>query len=568
MSKSVNLLARTGEEIVCVGRCHPGEGRLLRKNGFAEWSNDHGGLMLNLSGSSGLAEAGDGDGVSVIDTSDAPIPPELLESLSDLVNSRLADPSTLISVMDDTDPDPDTVQVRAMTGGWNPAQSFTVGDDGNPVPAPHRVEEITCKTVREWFEHVAEGRRSGHTLYPCDDPMARQFGFVVDELNVAYKVSLFRSRSLTDSDVVPLAEFGLDLAKVQQLMRTELGHYMLLGCTDLTFARSTVQAEAMKVLSEDAEALPSPMHGALPGYTPLQITPDELESLVDEATTGTDWFAGALARSVARDHGIIPMDSTAAEVYEPPAPDAKMGEAAFPATSEDWLLECGSPQGWFPYDEPLCVDNRFTFCLDGPKENFSSLPRIPAIATEIDDPEGSEDTLLVFRADRTLGIVLPVAGHLTWDQKAAATGLTDRNRDAKGALKTVLHRSGFLHGSKLKVVPWPVQPATPKGWSKFTYPGDFDRIPLYDGEGKKIDRAFDGLFRRVRGGLWIIPQGGNPFFAPSQNVWTLAGVQGGPDGSRVTGYVVPDGASFDDQGVPVTEAVEAAQKALSSPAEG
>lgn len=525
MSKSVKLLARAGEEVVCVGRCHPGEARILRKNGFAEWSNDHGGLVLNLSAP---ADTGVGEGHE---------PWAKLKAFLDAQNAKPTDPKGFPVI----DTDPRTLsEIRATIGMWSPAESFTVDDEGNPVRVTSEVEQIMCKTAAEWFGHIADGRRVGHTLYPCDDPKARQLGFVDHEEDKAYMVSIFRVSGMSDEDLAPMVEFGLTPADVRQLMRTEVGHHKLLGCGDLTFARGDLFAEM----------LPSKM-GDIPTHKGPQITEDELDGLIGAAQSGKDWFSEVLAVAVAREKGLdVPLD---------PEHETMYADDDFVGTSEEFLAACGNPDGWVAFDHTLWRDNRFTFSRP-PEEDFTALPRLPAIGSETED-----GVWIVFRGDWSIGVTIKTEDHLVWDQRCSVRLQVRHHgpsgfRDAKHALRTALHRSDL--GKLLRTVPFPAPAKTPPGWSSFAYPKDFDRVPLFDPEGNPIKTLSGGLFRRVRGGVWIIPQGGHAFFATMRQ-WTLAELSVMPQdserGARRTGYGVPVGADLSDHGVPLPEAVGAAQ---------
>ena len=40
MGRSIKIVTLLGDEEVVVGRCHPGQARILRKAGMAEWQKD------------------------------------------------------------------------------------------------------------------------------------------------------------------------------------------------------------------------------------------------------------------------------------------------------------------------------------------------------------------------------------------------------------------------------------------------------------------------------------------------------------------------------------------------
>lgn len=194
--KSVKMLASVGGELSVVGRCHPGEARLLRKNGLAEWKD--GAIILNLQGPGQEAK------VRRI------LEGEVKACTFPSYHEGLTEEQGL--------------KIKQSNFGF-----FLVTDEGAPVPVP--AEERTVGSVKEWFEELAARRTAGHELDTCDDPKARMMGFVDDTTNEILMLPLTKIKMMKDSDLEGMSAFGYDVNDVRELFRTTVGRNLLIGKT-------------------------------------------------------------------------------------------------------------------------------------------------------------------------------------------------------------------------------------------------------------------------------------------------------------------------------------------------
>ena len=266
--KSVKVYARVlsesgEEELVSVGRSHPGEIRLLRKNGLAEAVG--GKIVLNTA--PGKAEPA----------------PEPTVDLTSKFNEWLDDPSRIERgypvvgrVSDRIRKDTERLSDErldvlrelaereaeagnadlilamsdnlyagfagfARTGsGWFTSDSFTVHPEtGEAVPSNEIAplpREVACANAGEWFAQIADRRDKGHILLVSYDPKRLRIGFVDDAANEVFYVRLTHIKMMKESDTEVMLQFGLDHEAVRECMRTTKGRRLLVGDVGIPFA--------------------------------------------------------------------------------------------------------------------------------------------------------------------------------------------------------------------------------------------------------------------------------------------------------------------------------------------
>ena len=167
MSKNVKLVALVGGEEVVVGRCHPGEARILRKQGLAEWKKNR----LVLLGTLNREEVPNWREVDAV--------PEGWEP-DGVYHKALELPGTWEQEAIEIDPE------RILSLGGR----FVVGTWNREAIVP--AEEFFCESLSEWVTKAQKAREAEHDLLLCDDPMRRMFGFLDEEEGVIYYCGLVK----------------------------------------------------------------------------------------------------------------------------------------------------------------------------------------------------------------------------------------------------------------------------------------------------------------------------------------------------------------------------------------
>lgn len=227
MSKVIKLVTRVGDEEVVVGSCHPGQARILRKNGMAEW--DKGKLVLV-----GAAEPLPKEAIPVstedfIEMIDKLKPGEKLERGPDGSFRHIPDPEwkgtgtfqkdlkikgdSWLDEVDLIDP-----KEELMSFGWSDAPGWNEANRLHP-------EEIRCETLVEWATEAKTRMGAGHSLLLADDPKRMMLGFVDDEDNKIFLLPLRKIKAATEED---FQEVGL----VRGDLSTKEGRMKLLGSSE------------------------------------------------------------------------------------------------------------------------------------------------------------------------------------------------------------------------------------------------------------------------------------------------------------------------------------------------
>jgi len=147
--KTMKLIALVGGEEVIVGRCHPGQARILRKAGMAEF--DKGKVVLVGSAASTTIRGIEG---------------RFVERGGEIRYERF--PSV------NWEPDVSAFRKKIdFRESWKEeGVGLELGNWVKPEPT-----EIKCESVDEWLAELKRRQSLYHFLLPCDDPRARIIGF-------------------------------------------------------------------------------------------------------------------------------------------------------------------------------------------------------------------------------------------------------------------------------------------------------------------------------------------------------------------------------------------------------
>lgn len=231
MGKSIKLVTLVGDEEVVVGRCHPGQARILRKNGLAEWKK--GRLVLH----------GTSSGKSVLSGE--------IQKLRSLMSAAWPDSgesewkgygihqkpigindTSWMQEIEEIDP-----EGLLMTREWSGSNRTSYGNTEQRKDP----EEVRSETFADWVREAISRRDAGHSLLVADDPKRLMLGFVDDDTNEVLYVPLRKMKEATEEDLE-----GIGATKDE--LRTQEGRAALLG----------VEHETWKPVTEpdpDLEAL-------------------------------------------------------------------------------------------------------------------------------------------------------------------------------------------------------------------------------------------------------------------------------------------------------------------------
>lgn len=266
--KSVKVYARVlsesgEEELVSVGRSHPGEIRLLRKNGLAEAVG--GKIVLNTA--PGKAEPAPESTVDLTskfnewlgDPSRFERGYPIVGRVSDRIGNdtgRLADEQLdvlrelaereaeagnvdLLLAMSDN-PYAGFVGFARTGSGYFNTEPFAIHPKtGEAVPSNEIAplpREVACANAGEWFAQIADRRDKGHILLVSDDPKRLRIGFVDDNTNEMFYVRLPHIKMMKESDTEVMLQFGINHEAVRECMRTNEGRRLLVGDVGIPFA--------------------------------------------------------------------------------------------------------------------------------------------------------------------------------------------------------------------------------------------------------------------------------------------------------------------------------------------
>jgi len=109
---------------------------------------------------------------------------------------------------------------------------------GGPLPAVpvNPVKDVDMPSLAELLRVIAEAKLAGKTVWPCDDPLGRRVGFIVDEDDACYRVSLV---ALKEADLAVWKEradaVGLDVPEFKKAFANPRMRAHLFGNGDAPF---------------------------------------------------------------------------------------------------------------------------------------------------------------------------------------------------------------------------------------------------------------------------------------------------------------------------------------------
>lgn len=244
--KTIKLVTVVDGEPVTVGRCHPGQARILQKQGLAEWKDgklwfktpfpavrenfviEDGGIRVEIS-----KEEWDARGLSVSQTRTIE---EIRDTTGKVVELKAVPGSTETTVKwKDNAP--------VSWADWMNGDGRKMFEDelaeidpdglvqGSNRPYP---EHHTCVSLGEWFKQIMERRKLGHELGVADDPRCRTLGFIDVNDNLVFTIGLSALKRATDEDYMVLGH----PEEVREWMRTAegrcqiVGDDLMMGCLD------------------------------------------------------------------------------------------------------------------------------------------------------------------------------------------------------------------------------------------------------------------------------------------------------------------------------------------------
>jgi len=105
-----------------------------------------------------------------------------------------------------------------------------------PLGPPNPVRDVTVPSLSELLVRIADAKLAGKTVFSGDSPMQRTLGFVVDEDDVCYNISLttlLNTKGAVTDEVA--AMFNLTPKEVFDAMRESDGRQKLAGGQDVLY---------------------------------------------------------------------------------------------------------------------------------------------------------------------------------------------------------------------------------------------------------------------------------------------------------------------------------------------
>ena len=201
MAQTVKMVTSVNGAVTEVGRCHPGQARVLQKNGMAEWK----------------------DGKLWLGAFTKPSAPSLQKIMGEdhvevNVTTGLSDHLSMYAneLMDEIDP-----------GKEFQRPNFKSGSTKISFKDTRATKDIQVKTLKTWCDSLSQSKVLGHTLVPYDEPQRLRVGYI-DENESEYRyVSVYALTQATDEDVSML---GMNAQVFKDLVKTEVGrHFIVLG---------------------------------------------------------------------------------------------------------------------------------------------------------------------------------------------------------------------------------------------------------------------------------------------------------------------------------------------------
>jgi len=237
MPNTVKMVAVVDGDEVTVGRCHPGQARILRKQGLAEWRE--GKVVFKTPPPTAVNSQ---DPVAQLD---AYRPFEVVrDDEGNAVALKGGPPDARVTVNLENG-----WTVRAQ-GGYpilsRPLSASShydavrqanaediaeiLGDDGlGPII---RIEPEVVDDFEVYVREIVQRKAAGHSLVPCDEPRTRMLGFIDEDDEVGFSIALVTIKAQVSDDMwtsIGDPETPMDL---REAFKTPESRNALLGVTE------------------------------------------------------------------------------------------------------------------------------------------------------------------------------------------------------------------------------------------------------------------------------------------------------------------------------------------------
>ena len=196
------MVVHLDDHEVVVGQCHPGQARILRKNGMAEWEKDKLVLKQAIDYNSWI-QALHKDGVA---------PEEIKHIVAREAGWGPYRPETFVKEV-------------LFSNTVSPEQWAEAGDLQDSLRLMKETEERDSEDLKSWLTELKNRKAQGHTIYTCEDPRALKLGFMDHDEGIWFKISLRKIKMATDED---FQELGID----RSVLASSQGREELIGGWD------------------------------------------------------------------------------------------------------------------------------------------------------------------------------------------------------------------------------------------------------------------------------------------------------------------------------------------------
>lgn len=232
MAKSVSLFTMIDGEAVNVGTCHPGQARVLRKNGTAEWREGKLWLKIPQKAPEAPFDLGDQTAPGMYPTHARRDREYLEQDGVELVGSVSAVPNS-------------------VKAGHLAKKVFDEIDPDGVLRGKGRVErkEVKFPTAESFFLSLKLRLDDKHNLWACDAPRQISIGYVDDTLNEWLLLPLTKFKDPAGQKKA--AEImGMEPETLREIMKSPAGRASLVGTVEWTAHLSSVLTEALGTSEE------------------------------------------------------------------------------------------------------------------------------------------------------------------------------------------------------------------------------------------------------------------------------------------------------------------------------
>jgi len=225
MSNTVKMIAVVDGKEQTVGRCHPGQARLLQKQGLAEWRDGKVWFKAPPAAEEPSLQ-------------NAPIPDDKRVSIHNvgtatfrITTEKLSPPAN-----DEWKPEMFGMSVESspiikLSREALAEEISEIDPEGLLKGDPFPMTTYLLDSLRQYCMEIAERVAAGHELHCCDDPMVRTIGFADYTESVLFEIPLTILKGAPDSALSPLG----DPEEVRDAFRSPSGRSRLLGNTPEEF---------------------------------------------------------------------------------------------------------------------------------------------------------------------------------------------------------------------------------------------------------------------------------------------------------------------------------------------